>query len=1291
MRLTAIILLLLGLPLQARATVAFNGAFGSNMVLQRGKPVHVWGTAAVGEGVTVTFAGQSVGATGDANGNWSLYLAAMAANTAGQVLQVQGSANTVTFSNVVVGDVWFCSGQSNMQFQLDDPVQWGQQIWPSSAVPNGPTDATTCNLPNLRFLYVPVGQEISGNFVYNTPATPQTACPPTTAQESGWGPVSGWNACVASTNPAIVDYSAIGFYYGRAISQDLGIPVGIINDAIGGTPAEAFVSAQALQAEPSLSAVVPFITAGAAAKTALGQTTNQWPTGEFNGSINPFTPMTIRGFLWDQGEANTAAAAAEGNGIDASQYATLFSVMIKDWRARWAGYDAASGAGAGVTTGETLPFYFVQLQNMSDLASSPPPVDISWADNCDVTQDNSAGQAGNSWGLVREGQFLNLGLPATGMSVNYDDNIEALYYNSNSTLMSLTIYHSPNKQFWAGRLTPIAESQDYGVAQPGGICMGPHYLSCKFAGSAVTLTFDSPLGTTDGAQARGFAVGNGGSWAWADTVTIAGSTATVSSSAISAPTIVRYAWSMNPTTDPNCGATYSANLSDPSGKWLVPTFQTVSLPIANVVGNGVGITDNDLSPTAADSRDFGSVTQGDPSCRTFTLQNLGTATLTLSGSPLVVVAGADAPDFTVTSQPASSVAPGGSTTFTVCFNPSANGLRLGTLEIPSNDPIRTPYYVFLKGTGTLGTPTVTPNLSPTPSFTPSPSFTASPAVSATPTSTVTPACTGGLISNFDNDSTQNAFGFYWFVYANAGSTILPSPLTLTAPGYGGSGYCAAVSGSNVNGSPAELATSFAATGTNVSVYSGISFEFKGDGGKYLVGIHSLVEGANYNDYTYTFTPPVGWSLVTVPWSAFAFPGWGPAYSLDTTELTTLEFEPVNTGSYSFAVDTVAFTCPAAPTFTASPTVAPPSPTGSPTGTPFSTPSPTPTLTAQGSPTPTATGSPTGTPSASPSASPTASPSPSGTPSATDSATPSASPSASPTPSQSATLTCSPTLSPSFTASPTFSVSPTDSASPTLSPSFTISATYSVSPTQTATETPSATPSATQSATASPSATASASPTLSATASPSPTASASATPSSTVSASPSSSPSASPTPTVSPTLTGSVTLTASPTASPTATLSQTSPPSPTATGSPSVTLTFTAPPTATATPVAGATSAPSASPSATAGSAPANSPTPGIPGPLQILALQPCPNPNPEQVAVELDGRADSLRLRVYSVAENCEAEVDSGPAPQGWSRVSLPATFLRSAPNGEYFVVVTASRGGAVSLPAKPARLVFLR
>jgi len=79
------------------------------------------------------------------------------------------------------------------------------------------------------------------------------------------------------------------------------------------------------------------------------------------------------------------------------------------------------------------------------------------------------------------------------------------------------------------------------------------------------------------------------------------------------------------------------------------------------------------------------------------------------------------------------------------------------------------------------------------------------------------------------------------------------------------------------------------------------------------------------------------------------------------------------------------------------------------------------------------------------------------------------------------------------------------------------------------------------------------------------------------------------------------------------------------------------------------------------------------------------------VAVELDGRADSLRLRVYSVAENCEAEVDSGPAPQGWSRVSLPATFLRSAPNGEYFVVVTASRGGAVSLPAKPARLVFLR
>jgi sialate O-acetylesterase len=202
------------LAMTARAEVVPNGVFGTGMVLQRDMPVPVWGTAAPGEKVTVEFAGQSVEATADATGAWRADLAPLAASSTPATLVIRGT-NRVALDDVVVGDVWLCSGQSNMAYPMT----------PLKNRPEYAGDLTGADFPLIRQGLVPREPSLE-------PATSRRV---------------KWTAC----SPATVEaFTAAGFYFAREIHADLKVPVGLLLSAWGGTSAESWISREALDTVP---------------------------------------------------------------------------------------------------------------------------------------------------------------------------------------------------------------------------------------------------------------------------------------------------------------------------------------------------------------------------------------------------------------------------------------------------------------------------------------------------------------------------------------------------------------------------------------------------------------------------------------------------------------------------------------------------------------------------------------------------------------------------------------------------------------------------------------------------------------------------------------------------------------------------------------------------------------------------------------------------------------------------------------------------------------------------------
>ncbi len=486
--------LLLALTLSlssAFAELKLPAIFSDHMVLQQKQTNPVWGWDAPGTKVTVTFAGQTQSAEAGSDGAWRVKLDPVSANAMPQSLAIEGTTKR-EIQDVLVGEVWMCSGQSNMGFQL-------QSDW------NGDLEAAASDLPNLRLIKVPnLGtQELQSDF------------------KGEWKPSNAENA---------KPFSAVGFLYGRYLHNILHVPVGLIDNAWGGSAAEAWVRRSSLESDPRFQTLMEGTVKregdlqSEKAKEDFEKATAKWkedtekmkaaglkpgqqlprapqspdgwlrgnarPGNIFNGVMNPTLGYGIKGVIWYQGESNAGRAW---------EYAQLFPYMIEQWRAEWKQGD--------------FPFYWVQLADF--MAEKPEPGDSSWAE-------------------LRESQTKTMKLPNTGQCVITD-------------LGEGKDIHPKNKHDVAARLVRWALVKDYGMKFA---YRSPEFSKLEINGNKAVVTIDtfgSTLRPFDVQEAVGFAVcGEDKVWQWAKGQLLPGNKVELASDKVSAPIAVRYAWADNP-------------------------------------------------------------------------------------------------------------------------------------------------------------------------------------------------------------------------------------------------------------------------------------------------------------------------------------------------------------------------------------------------------------------------------------------------------------------------------------------------------------------------------------------------------------------------------------------------------------------------------------------------------------------------------------------------------------------------------------------------------------------------
>ena len=468
----------------ARGDVKVPAIFGSHMVLQRDQKDRVWGWADPGEEVAVKINGQGHAAKAGPDRSWHVELDPMPAGGP-YTLSIQGK-NTLTLDDVLVGEVWICSGQSNMQ-------------WSVGGAKDADLEISAAKHPRLRLISVPqVGtQEPQHDFQ------------------------GKWQVCGPDT---VGSFSAVGYFFGRRLNETLDIPVGLINDAWGGSACEAWIRLDALaadqryapllrrweQLEKSLPAAkadyqskLTAWQAAAAQAKAMGKGPprkpddpdelmrgNARPANIYNGVLKPTIGYGIRGVIWYQGESNTGRAY---------QYRDLFPLMIKSWRDEWGQGD--------------FSFYWVQLADF--LPETSEPKESGWAE-------------------LREAQTMTLKLPKTGEAVIID-------------LGEAQDIHPRNKQDVANRLARWALARDYGVNVAH---RSPKFQSLEKQGNKIVLSFEhvgGGLRAADVPEPHGFAIaGNDRKFVWAKAKILGRSRIEVWADGVSEPVAVRYAWADNP-------------------------------------------------------------------------------------------------------------------------------------------------------------------------------------------------------------------------------------------------------------------------------------------------------------------------------------------------------------------------------------------------------------------------------------------------------------------------------------------------------------------------------------------------------------------------------------------------------------------------------------------------------------------------------------------------------------------------------------------------------------------------
>jgi sialate O-acetylesterase len=484
MRLPTLLLACLALGSSLLATdLRLASPLSDHMVLQREKPVAVWGWADAGEAVTVAFAGQSKTVTADAEGKWSLRLDALPASAEPRSLVVTGKAERrLEVKDVLVGEVWLGSGQSNMAMIVQNSQ-------------NFEAEKAAAKYPLIRHYQ-------------------ESSAPSDQPKAEGKGQ---WRACAPDT---VGGFSAVLYFFGREIHREVGVPVGLVNTSVGGTPIESWVSAEVQSSAPAtkaryesqLKAHLEFDAAKATAtyekqlaawKVAVAKAKADGkeaphkpndlvafrkfkggPAALYNGKVVNLAPYTLRGMLWYQGE---------GNAGNPGLYETQLTQLVTSWRTLWQ---------------DEVPFAWVQLPNYRTSNSE-------------------------SWPRLRESMMKVLALPKTGMAITLDigDPLDI---------------HPKNKQDVGKRLSYWALATVYGRSVPA--ISGPLPTGSQVEGDAIRVSFRHADGlkTRDGAAPRGWLLA-GADKAWKPAeARIDGTSVVVRSAAVPAPVAARYAWAENP-------------------------------------------------------------------------------------------------------------------------------------------------------------------------------------------------------------------------------------------------------------------------------------------------------------------------------------------------------------------------------------------------------------------------------------------------------------------------------------------------------------------------------------------------------------------------------------------------------------------------------------------------------------------------------------------------------------------------------------------------------------------------
>ncbi|MCA9175201.1 MAG: exo-alpha-sialidase [Planctomycetales bacterium] len=463
--------------------------FGHHMVLQADAPIPVWGRAKPGQTVEITLGDKSMSAVANAHGEWQLRLAARPANATPDTLRVRAGSDSMEFHDVLIGEVWVCAGQSNME-------------WPLAKSDDGAAELRNADHPAIRLYHcTPAARGGGGAW------TPQQLrrMTPEAFFEANWQ---------AASADAAGQFSAVAWHFGRTLHRDLKVPIGLISLAVGGSPAEAWIPAESLDGNDSLRELIegnwldnprlgdfcrtrgeenllPAIQSGDdVLSDTMGPNHPFKPGFLWSAGVEPLIPFGIRGAIWYQGESNAESVAR------VRDHSQLFPLLVTQWRQRWGQGD--------------FPFLYVQLP-----ALNRP-----------------------EWPAFREGQRRLLSeLEQLGMAITIDTGHP-------------TNVHPTGKRPVGERLARWALGTTYANADRPRVYSGPLFRRAERKGNAIEVTFDhagAGLKAADGAALCHFEVcGTDGVFRAATARIVATNIVAVSSEGVTAPRDVRYAWQPYP-------------------------------------------------------------------------------------------------------------------------------------------------------------------------------------------------------------------------------------------------------------------------------------------------------------------------------------------------------------------------------------------------------------------------------------------------------------------------------------------------------------------------------------------------------------------------------------------------------------------------------------------------------------------------------------------------------------------------------------------------------------------------